>query len=192
MHRIALAVVIVVAVGGCVGQQGADTAADETGSQPTAAASVDPDAPLGAFDLDEWEALFDTSFTTENVTDSEEIRYAGDYAFPRTLDAMVNPSDPTKAIVQTSMGFDIAEPDLALMEDWLSLFDEQHPDATAWITEQVDSYLAAPGAEVSLSEEFDGICANLFTIGSVLEPTAPASTLGVYFEVVELRGPGCR
>lgn len=122
---------------------------------------------LGLFDLNEYEEKYDTTFTTQNVTDMEAIRYSAAYDFPWGMDIMV--VEPgSNIIIQTEFTLGLSEEatatELTAHRTWFRETASHQPEATAWIEEQLDDYLEAPGAEINVSETFGPVCAGFFTL----------------------------
>ena len=55
---------------------------------------------------------------------------------------------------------------VAIERTWFRLMFRHSPDALAWVREQRDDYLAAPGADSSVRRRFGPVCAGFFAFGS--------------------------
>lgn len=167
----------------------------------TSSVSAEPDSLLGFFDLEEYEQLYYTTFTTDNVTDMTAIRYRADFEYPLSLDLMIEPDDPDKAIIQTSFSFDSADEWTGIwrkaQETWFDVTDDYQPEAVGWIRQHLDEYLAAPGAAVSNRQAFGDACAGFFTLDphqfdlspDPLDPNfGKATSIGYFVEDSSING----
>lgn len=146
-------------------------------------------ALLGTFDVDEYNDMFGTDATTATV-EGGRIRYV--YQVGQVnAEFMIDPNDEWKTILQSSFGVSdiLAEPTEAeneAMRTWFRITDNYQREAVDWIREKLDEYLAAPGAEMTLVEDFGDARAGFFTIQPPSfddpDPLRPASLVGFYVE----------
>ena len=152
---------------------------------------AETESVLGLFALDEYAQMYDTTFTTANVTDMRAIRYAADYVYPVGMDVMVE-EPGSNVIIQTSFSFDLSKElsraELDAQETWFRETKSHQPEAAEWIEEQLGNYLAAPGAAISQRETFGAACAGFFTLDpgqfgdqDVTDPYFNVATLIGYF-----------
>jgi hypothetical protein len=156
------------------------------GSGPTprpTASTVNPEAPLGLFDLDAFEGRFDVEFSARTLSESSNIDYAA--ADEVGLNFTVDPDDPSNPIVGTGITSRLPDHNAATVDEWLAFVAETQPDAAEWLRSERDDYLAAPGAEVSLARWFDGLCAGLSTSSPILEPGSDVNSLSMFVQYEE-------
>lgn len=200
MKKLPLSVVVAAFLAACAvpagtapsGTADSPSPAEPSSSVATPSASdevAEPDTLFGTFDLDEYNELFGTDATTATV-EGGRIRYVyevGDV----NAEFMVDPNDEAKTILQSSFAVSdvLAEPlpvETEAMETWFQLTEEHQPEAAAWIREKLDAYLAAPGAEMTLNEDFGDARAGFFTLQPFSfddpDPLRPASLVGFYVE----------
>jgi hypothetical protein len=216
--RPTLAILAVVALAGCttgtkdVGTQAPGNTGVATAS-PSAAASPSPlvtEAPtptlaptpgaqtlFGSFDLNAMKQRYGSTFTTATV-EGGRMRYVtniGGVAVEGVgivegveIDFMVDPNDPTKALIQTSVAIsDITAPTAAetgAINAWFSDLQGSQPDAVTWIRGHYSDYLQAPGAELSITQSFGPVGAGFYTMvpGPPFLAGAPATIVGFYVE----------
>ncbi|MCV0377537.1 hypothetical protein [Microbacterium sp.] len=185
-------VLLLVACGGPAADP-ADRQPASTEPTPTASSALatpsEPPTLFGTFDLDEYNELFGVSATTATV-EGGRIRYVYDVG-EVDADFMVDPNDESKTILQSSFAVSdiLADPtaeESEAMEAWFRLTQGRQPEAVAWIREKLDDYLAAPGAEMTLTENFGDTRAGFFTLQPFSfddpDPLRPASLVGFYVE----------
>jgi hypothetical protein len=188
MRGVLVSAVAVVAA--ACGAPAGSTGSGASSPAPTAAASdLEPATLFGTFDLEEYSALFGVSATTATV-EGGLIRYVYDVG-EMNAEFMIDPNDESKTIVQSSFGVsDILADRTAVeseaMDTWFQVTESSQPEAAAWIREKLDEYLAAPGAEMTLNEDFGDARAGFFTLQPVSfddpDPLRPASLVGFYVE----------
>jgi hypothetical protein len=104
------------------------------------------------------------------------------------LEFMIDPADPAKVMLQASLSIDdITRPETsaesAAMEAWFAMLASQ-PDAVTWIRGHLTDYEAAPGAKITIKQDFGPVRAGFFTLVPGLAPMAgaPATIVGFYLE----------
>lgn len=153
-------------------------------TQPTAS-TVNPDPPLGAFDLDTFEGRFDVKFSTGTV-DTGNILYSADLDFPLGLGFIVDPNDPNNAIVGSVISSPLPDDNAAAEDEWLAFIALTQPDAAAWLRSERENILAARGADVDRAKWFGGLCAAISTPPlSVIEPASDATYLYMFVQYEE-------
>lgn len=191
-------IVVVAAVLTACGTPGATTpeSADPSSAEPAASASAspsdeaaEPETLLGIFDLDEYNEMLGTDATTATV-EGGRIRYVYEIG-QVNAEFMVDPNDETKTILQSSFGVSdiLTEPterENEALLTWFRITEDHQPEAVAWIREKLDEYLAAPGAGMTLTEDFGDARAGFYTIQPPSlddpDPLRPASLVGFYVE----------
>ena len=160
----------------CGSGQTSQPTTQPTSTQPIASA-VEPDAPLGTWNLEAFEGRFDVEFSAENLSETSDIAYGADLGAldsPFMLNFIV---DPDGAIVGTGIRSRLPHDRTATEDEWLAFIAETRPDAAEWLTSERDAYLVAPGEEVTRAQSFGGLCAGLVTGSSVIEPASEATYL---------------
>ena len=155
----------------------------DVGSGPTprpTASTVNPNPPLGLFDLDAFEGRFDVEFSAQTLSESSNVDYAA--ADEVGLNFIVDPGDPSNPIVGTGITSRLPDHNAATVDEWLAFVAETQPDVAGWLTSERDDYLAAPGAEVSLAKWFGGLCAGLGTSSPILEPGSDVTSLHMFVQ----------
>jgi hypothetical protein len=172
-------VVMVLALAACATTTGSNPPLG-TGGQSGAAL---PSTELGTFDKAAFEARFDTVFTRNDLTETMSL-YTADYRLPLGLEFTIDPADETQGIVQTTLAFSTNrdELDVAIERTWFRLMLGHQPEALAWVRDQRDQYLAAPGPDVSIRSRFGAVCAGFFAFGSKTSPSGKATTMGYFVE----------
>ena len=217
--RPTLAILAVVALAGCttgtkdVGTQAPGNTGVATAS-PSAVASSSPlvtEAPtptlaptpgaqtlFGSFDLNAMKQRYGSTFTTATV-EGGRMRYVtniGGVAVEGVgivggvkIDFMVDPNDPTKALIQTSVAiWDITRAptvaETAAINAWFSDLQASQPDAVTWIRGHYSDYLQAPGAELHLKQSFGPVRASFSTMVPLSNTLAgaPATIVSFYVE----------
>jgi hypothetical protein len=200
--RPTLAILAVVALAGCasgtkdVGTQAPGNTGVATAS-PSAAASPLAPTPgaqtlFGSFDLNQMKQRYGSTFTTATV-EGGLMRYVtniGGVAVKGVqIDFMVDPNDPTNALLQTSVAvWDITitptAAETAAINAWFSDLQASQPDAVTWIRGHYSDYLQAPGAELHLKQSFGPVGAGFSTLVPGLTPLAgaPATIVSFYVE----------
>jgi hypothetical protein len=142
-----------------------------------------PTTELGTFDRAALEARFDTVFTHADVTETMSL-YTADYHLPLGLEFTIDPADETQQILETSLTLstDRDESSVAIERTWFRLMLGHQPDALAWVRDQRDQYLAAPGRDVSIRSMFGAVCTGFFAFGSKTSPSGKATTMGYFVE----------
>jgi hypothetical protein len=173
-----LAVLMALALGACAAR--GTTPAPATGS---ASGSALPATELGTFDQPALEAKFDTVFSHDDLTESKS-RYTSDYRLPLGLEFTIHPADPSKRILETSLrlSVDRIPAQVAIERIWFRLMFRHSPEALAWVREQRDDYLAAPGPDSSVRRRFGPVCAGFFAFGSATSASGKATTMGYFVE----------
>jgi hypothetical protein len=173
-------VVIVLALASC--------ATTTTGSNPPLGSggpsgAALPTTELGRFDQAALEARFDTVFTHADLTETMSL-YTADYRLPLGLEFTTDPADETHQILETSLTLstDRDESGVAIERSWFRLMLGHQPEALAWVRDQRDQYLAAPGQDVSIRSRFGPVCAGFFAFGSKTSPSGKATTMGYFVE----------
>lgn len=151
--------------------------------------SIEAETLLGRFDLEEYNDMLGVDATTATV-EGGRIRYVYELG-QVNVEFMIDPNDEDKTIIQSSFGISDIRAELSAyesgaLETWFRLTEGYQPDATKWIQARLDDYLAAPGAEMTLNEEFDDARAGFYTIQPFSfddpDPMRPASLVGFYVE----------
>jgi len=207
--RPTLAILAVVALAGCasgtkdVGTPGAGNTGVATASPPAAAnpsplvtetLAPTPGSPtlFGSFDLNQMKQRYGSTFTTATV-EGGLMRYVTDIGGVAVkgveIDFMVDPNDPTNALLQTSVAvWDITitptAAETAAINAWFSDLQASQPDAVTWIRGHYSDYLQAPGAELHLKQSFGPVGAGFSTLVPGLTPLAgaPATIISFYVE----------
>jgi hypothetical protein len=174
-------VVIVLALAACATTTGSNPPLGTGG--PSGAAL--PTTELGTFDQAAFEARFDTVFSLADLTERMS-RTTADYRQPLSLEFTIDPADETQRILETSLtvSTDRDESGVAIERTWFRLMLGQQPDALAWVRDQRDQYLAAPGPDVSIRSLFGAVCAGFFAFGSKTSPSGKATTMGYFVETL--------
>jgi hypothetical protein len=189
MHLRVAAVFVTIAVAG-VAAIYAFGSGPNVGSVPTPDASTEPtltqqptasahtaDEPLGVFDLEAFEARFDVRFSPQNLSATRDIQYTAVGALGLHFTV-----DTNNAIVGTGITSRLPDDKATPVDEWLAFVAETQPDAAEWLTTERDNYLLAPGAEVSLSKWFGGLCAGLATSFPMFEPGSDVNSLYMFVQ----------
>jgi hypothetical protein len=172
-------VVIVIALAACATTPASNPALGSGGSSGAAL----PTSELGRFDQAALEAKFDTAFSHSDLTYTMRL-YTADYRLPLGLEFTTDPADVSQRIIETtlSLSTDRDEADVAIERTWFRLMLGHQPEALAWVRDQRDQYLAAPGPDVHIRSLFGAVCVGFFAFGSETSPSGKATTMGYFVE----------
>jgi hypothetical protein len=110
--------------------------------------------------------------------------FTADYRLPLGLEFTIDPADQTQQILETSLTLstDRDESDVTIERAWFRLMLGHQPKALAWVRDQRDEYLAAPGPDVSVRSLFGPVCVGFFAFGSKTSASGKATTMGYFVE----------
>jgi hypothetical protein len=151
-------------------------------------------AALGTFDRAALETAFDTTLTENDLTETKR-RYTADYRLPLGLEFTIDPADPSRHLLETSIRFSVARTDDEMRAEraWFRLVSPHQPAAVQWIRDQRDRFLAGKRADLSVRSFFGPVCAGFFAFGAATSPTGKAETMGYFAETqdahVNCQGP---